>query len=513
MAARLDLLEGPKLKQEDFEEYYGRVTDHLYFECVDDRGNGQGYAVAEVVKKFRADKDGAFLQVRYLQTSDPYYAHWLASSGGGNFFHHLCTHSLRTCTKKVGRDNLVHVLRWMPVSSELVPSIVKGWKTKPLPHGAPVPPKGVPLVEEPLKTAPKRKPESGRHEEGRTRGRSPGDGRGSRRISGDEHEVSEDGDVGRSNARRRRRHRSDRTPEDDSRDERGQPEKARGTVGAVTRGKEALRRHRTTPLDAMLDDDVLDPMQSKADERFDELRKALEEKKRTRADASAVLAKRVLETPEGGQKKRKKESEKDKVHKALKILSGKKKEESSGSESPSEDDDGSYLRGESKDSDLLGRQKKLRRMSSAKPGCLLARGYGLMHEQLGTLHGDKGGNPDKEALLQPAAVRYLLSSALPLTDLKKVGEEKLRELRTLACSLDLLVSGRVGAAGDHMMQRMKSILMGMRDGSTAASRYLELIPTEVYPMAATMEETDYARELAVKHAKSERLLEQVSRRG
>ena len=136
-----------------------------------------------------------------------------------------------------------------------------------------------------------------------------------------------------------------------------------------------------------------------------------------------------------------------------------------------------------------------------------------MHEQLGTLHGDKGGNPDKEALLQPAAVRYLLSSALPLTDLKKVGEEKLRELRTLACSLDLLVSGRVGAAGDHMMQRMKSILMGMRDGSTAASRYLELIPTEVYPMAATMEETDYARELAVKHAKSERLLEQVSRRG
>ena len=64
-----------------------------------------------------------------------------------------------------------------------------------------------------------------------------------------------------------------------------------------------------------------------------------------------------------------------------------------------------------------------------------------------------------------------------------------------------------------MMQRMKSILMGMRDGSTAASRYLELIPTEVYPMAATMEETDYARELAVKHAKSERLLEQVSRRG
>ena len=64
MAVTLDLLEGGKLKADDFAEYYGRVNDHLLFECLDDAGEGQGYAVAEVVKKFRADKDGAFVQLK-----------------------------------------------------------------------------------------------------------------------------------------------------------------------------------------------------------------------------------------------------------------------------------------------------------------------------------------------------------------------------------------------------------------------------------------------------------------
>ena len=85
MAVTIDLLEGPKLKEADFEEHYGKVNDHLYFECLDDHGRGQGYAIAEVVKKYRADRDGAFVQLRYVQVSDPYYEHWLASSGGGSF--------------------------------------------------------------------------------------------------------------------------------------------------------------------------------------------------------------------------------------------------------------------------------------------------------------------------------------------------------------------------------------------------------------------------------------------
>ena len=61
-------------------------------------------------------------------------------------------------------------------------------------------------------------------------------------------------------------------------------------------------------------------------------------------------------------------------------------------------------------------------------------------------------------------------------------------------------------AGDTLMQRFKSLLMAVRDNSTAASRYLELIPMEAYPTASTAEEADYARNLAVKNAKSQGLL-------
>lgn len=60
MAVRLELVEGRKQKSEDFEAEYARVCDHLYFQCLDDRGDPQGYAVAEAVKKFRSDGDGAF---------------------------------------------------------------------------------------------------------------------------------------------------------------------------------------------------------------------------------------------------------------------------------------------------------------------------------------------------------------------------------------------------------------------------------------------------------------------
>lgn len=68
-----------------------------------------------------------------------------------------------------------------------------------------------------------------------------------------------------------------------------------------------------------------------------------------------------------------------------------------------------------------------------------------MHEQLGTLYGDStvSGAGSAKEVLQPAAVRYLLSSALPLVDTRLVGEEKLRELRALATGLDMLVQGRV----------------------------------------------------------------------
>lgn len=128
-------------------------------------------------------------------------------------------------------------------------------------------------------------------------------------------------------------------------------------------------------------------------------------------------------------KKCKRDSQKEKVTKALKVLTGRGKDGSSSSEAESDDGEEEYLHG-GKDGDLLSR---------------LTRGFAPMHEQLGTLYGDStvSGAGSAKEVLQPAAVRYLLSSALPLVDTRLVGEEKLRELRALATGLDMLVQGRV----------------------------------------------------------------------
>lgn len=232
---------------------------------------------------------------------------------------------------------------------------------------------------------------------------------------------------------------------------------------------EAQVKKKPNPLDAMLEDEDWDPM--KPDAKLEALRKRLEEQKRKRADgkegASAVLARRAQAGAEAS-KKRKKESEKDKVTKALKTLAATKAKEESSSTGEDSDDDETIFGGGRKDGDLMSRQRRLRKVSAERPGALLTRGFALMHEQLGTLHGDSTSAGSKEDVLQPGALRYLLSSALPMTDVKKIGEERMRELRTLATTLDLVVGGKMSTVGDYLMQRFKSILMSLRDGSTAA---------------------------------------------
>jgi len=64
------------------------------------------------------------------------------------------------------------------------------------------------------------------------------------------------------------------------------------------------------------------------------------------------------------------------------------------------------------------------------------------------------GSGSSEQALQPGAVRYLLSTALPLMDVKRLGEERLREMRTLAGAL--VVSGKISMTGDLLMQRLRA---------------------------------------------------------
>ena len=56
-----------------------------------------------------------------------------------------------------------------------------------------------------------------------------------------------------------------------------------------------------------------------------------------------------------------------------------------------------------------------------------------------------------------------------------------------------------------MVQRVKSILMTVRDGSSQCGQYLELIPDHD-SLGVSFEESSFAREQAVKQARSDALL-------
>ena len=119
-----------------------------------------------------------------------------------------------------------------------------------------------------------------------------------------------------------------------------------------------------------------------------------------------------------------------------------------------------------------GQQRKLRQYSEKHPGRLLTNGFRMMHDQIGTRY---GGSASKQQALSPVMVHYLLSFALPQFQ-GGISQDEYRELRTIATSVDLMIKGKTSQAGDALVQRFKSLLMGLRDGTDAASKLLELLP-------------------------------------
>ena len=249
MAGGIGLREVKQCSDDSFQSLWDGAGDHILFECLDDGGQPQGYAVARIMTQYHGDKDGGFLKLEYVAASDEYYQHWITSEGGSGWYHHVCRKSLGACRRKVGESGVVHIQKLAFVTSADVDSIVKEWKAKRLDNGppvgrgtAPVSSRGRP--EDHLTTASKRKakrPPS--YEE-----RSPRRREQNQDFGSEDSKDERDQDVGRSNARRRRRRRhSSRSP-------RCRPEEARGSVGEFSRKRQEATK--PSPLDAMLGDDL-----------------------------------------------------------------------------------------------------------------------------------------------------------------------------------------------------------------------------------------------------------------
>jgi len=86
-------------------------------------------------------------------------------------------------------------------------------------------------------------------------------------------------------------------------------------------------------------------------------------------------------------------------------------------------------------------------------------------------------------------------------------------MRTIALAVDMLLKGKSDSCGDVLLQRFKSLCMQVRDNSDKFGPQIELLPDDLlYGYGSNLAETAFAREMALKEAKSEDLLRQAQGR-
>ena len=122
------------------------------------------------------------------------------------------------------------------------------------------------------------------------------------------------------------------------------------------------------------------------------------------------------------------------------------------------------------------RRKKYKRIAEQSPGKLIMRSLESTQEQLGTTFGELREDEEK---LSPVVTRYLLAVVIPATGLKNLQIQHLRELRTIALAVDMLLKGRSDSCGDVLLQRFKSLCMQARNSMDKFGPQLELLPVDL----------------------------------
>ncbi|CAE7765025.1 unnamed protein product [Symbiodinium sp. CCMP2592] len=309
--------------------------------------------------------------------------------------------------RKEGRK-MIHVQKWAPISREDAYTLLRGWGYKghsDLLRRAPL--KRAPQSSSVAGASPKRRAER----QGRADGTDPEEP-----VDVDEEEEP----VVEEPRQRRRR----------------------------TRGTAAGALETASVLDSMLE---TGPKRASSAGRADDagplearlagLRSRLQEKVGDpKAGAAKVLADKALAVASATKPRLKRTRSRDVAHALQKALRPRKKQaedyEGEGSSSDElDDDDALEVAGDP--SSLVVKRRQLKKYAQEHPGQLLVKGLANMREQVGALYGDDDDGSDRYA---PVVNRYLLSVLLPNYPAKQQSEDQLREMRTLALGIDLILN-------------------------------------------------------------------------
>ena len=477
--SKVKLVDGKHVSAMTFESLFYASVNHYLIEVYDDKYKAMGLAVTEARGRFLPDEAGAFVKLKYLGSNNEHYQWYIDNEGktGGlpsEAYHHFCKGEPKSCKAKVNDREVIHVRRWSPIDKSEAHGFLVSWGFP----GLPAPVAGTTKVED--------------------------------------DDEDDEGEISPATTPKTRpdlpRCRKRKEP-----DEEGDDEPPVETRGEKAR-KDALRktdpeRHRNA-LDEMLDDEPDEKAQKGLEDKLSSLREKLRGKTSGDAGGSrkpvSILAKRASEAA-GTKKKRKRRSSKSGgkvIAELTKAISRKRRRSDDSRESYDSTSDGLV---EDEDSRRGGgweeRRKKYKRIAEQSPGKLMIKSLESMQEQLGATFGEMRGDEEK---LSPVVTRYLLTVIIPALGAKTLQTQHLREMRTIALAVDMLLKGRPDSCGDVLLQRFKSLCMQARDHSDKFGPHLELLPEDLlYGCGSNAAESAYAREMALKEAKSEDLLRQA----
>ncbi|CAK0808402.1 unnamed protein product, partial [Prorocentrum cordatum] len=100
---------------------------------------------------------------------------------------------------------------------------------------------------------------------------------------------------------------------------------------------------------------------------------------------------------------------------------------------------------------------------------------------------DDAGSVTKHS---PVALKFLFRVLKPAHPIREIGGDRYRELRTLAESAGLIVSGKPIHALDFIFCRIKAIEKTMRDGHSRTAKWFELIPPDSGGLSLSVEDEE-----------------------